>query len=243
MKKQLFFDDTKLFGRDNVVRKYGQPELVATYSDGVCSTDHCSGYVFRLKSGKYRMLYFAHSTEFSGLKTFAAISDDGVNFSPEEIPNSKTSTDRMFSHEVMTLQSGWEIAYIYEDKYCENCQERYKLFMSELNWDKLCVNDTIYTSCDLLNWRLKEGVYWGNGAEPLASVFYNKQKKVHTIIQRPFWGIRCVGYKETKDWENFSEYQQCLSVDSGDERLAEIYGMYAFEYDGMYIGVPHISTP
>ena len=30
------------------------------------------------------------------------------------------------------------------------------------------------------------------------------------------------------------------NVDSSDERLSEIYGMYAFEYDGMYIGVPHI---
>ena len=52
--------------------------------------------------------------------------------------------------------------------------------------------------------------------------------------------IRCVGYKETKDWGDFTEYQLCLNVDSSDERLAEIYGMYAFEYDGMYIGIPHI---
>ena len=29
-------------------------------------------------------------------------------------------------------------------------------------------------------------------------------------------------------------------MDSNDERLSEIYVMYAFEYDGLYIGIPHI---
>ena len=64
--KQLFFDDSKLFGRKNVVRKYGKPEIAAIYSDGVCSTDFNTGNVFRLDNGKYRMLYFAHSKEFDG---------------------------------------------------------------------------------------------------------------------------------------------------------------------------------
>ena len=80
MQKQLFFDDNKLFGIDNVERRYGKPELISVYNDGVCSTDYCTGSVFRLDNGKYRMLYFGHSNEFSGKKLFSAISDDGVNF-------------------------------------------------------------------------------------------------------------------------------------------------------------------
>ena len=101
MAKQLFFDDNKLFGLDNTVRKQGKPELAAVYSDEACSTDYCTGYVFKLENGKYRMLYMAHG-------------------------------------------------------------------------------------------------------------------------------------------QNFTEYRYCLNVDVNDDKLAELYGMYAFEYDGMYIGVPHL---
>ena len=240
MQKLLFFDDNKLFGIDNVERRYGKPELISVYNDGVCSTDYCTGSVFRLDNGKYRMIYFGHSNEYSGKKLFSAVSDDGVNFLPEKLYNSKADSHRMYEHEIMDIPG--EVAFIYEDRNSQNTEERYKLLMSDhgLLGKELRVNDTIYVSPDLINWNLKENVYWGDGAEPLASVFYNKHKNVHTILERPFWGIRCVGYKETKDWENFTEYNLCLNVDSNDERLAEIYGMFAFEYDGMYIGIPHI---
>ena len=102
------------------------------------------------------------------------------------------------------------------------------------------VQDVIYVSKDLINWNVKKEALWGNGTEPLASVFFNENKKVYTLVERPFWGIRCVGYKETKDWKEFSEWSPCLNVDCNDEKLSEIYGMMAFEYDGMYIGIPHI---
>ncbi len=238
MKKQLFFDDNKLFGRDNVVRQYGKPERIATYSDGIGSTDFCTGYVFKIGDHQYRMLYLAYSKKFQGVKMFAATSEDGIHFAPEQLHDQ--NEDAMFPHEIMSIPSGWEVANIYEDKHCENDQERYKLLMTEYDGDKLCVVDSLYTSGDLLHWSVKEGVYWANSAEPMASVFYNTKKNVHTIIQRPFWGVRCAGYKETADWVNFTEYRPCLNVDSCDERLAEIYGMYAFEYDGMFIGIPHM---
>lgn len=238
MKKQLFFDDNKLFGRNNVTRKYGKPQLVSVYNDGVCSTDYCTGFVFRLDNGKYRMLYFGHSNIFSGKKLFAAESCNGIDFTPECIHSNPSDCKKTFAHEIMDIPS--EVACIYEDKHTDNPNERYKMLMSEYVHEELSVHDTVYTSSDLINWQLKEGALWGDGTEPLVSVFYNSHKNVHTIIQRPFWGIRCAGYKETSDWENFSEYRYCLNVDVCDERLAEIYGMYAFEYDGMYIGVPHM---
>ena len=109
------------------------------------------------------------------------------------------------------------------------------MLISELDFEKLTVFDKVYTSCDLLNWQLKKDSVWGNGTEPLTSVFYNSDFKCHTIIERPFWGVRTVGYKETSDWNRFSDYNYCLKVDSCDEPLSEIYGMYAFSYDGMYI--------
>ena len=80
MKKQLFFDDMLLFGRDNVQRRLGEPEVVAEFNDGITSTDFCTGSVFKLPTGKYRMLYFGHSPEFKGKKLFVAQSEDGIHF-------------------------------------------------------------------------------------------------------------------------------------------------------------------
>lgn len=234
MNKQLFFDDTLLFGRDHTKRVYGCPQRIAEYSDGICSTDFCTGNVFRLDNGRYRMLYFGHSKDFDGKKLFSAISDDGVHFVPEKVSD---DTEGRYAHEIMTLPNGGEVACIYEDFAAD---ARYKMLMSEFDSAALSVNDTLYLSDDLLHWTKKEGVQWGDGTEPLVSTFYNSHKGCYTVMQRPFWGCRTVGCKTTKDWECFTEYRNLFSVDSNDEALAEIYGMYAFAYDGMYIGIPHV---
>ncbi len=238
MKKQLFFDDNKLFSKDNVTRKYGTPKRIAEYKDPSCSTDYCSGWVFKIDD-KYRMLYFAHGTDFTGKKFFSAISDDGVNFVPEKLWDDPKANGKDYTHEIFGIPNGCEIAFVYDDEHCP-ASERYKLLMTRLVYEDLWVLDEIYTSTDLINWQIKENHFWGDGAEPLASVFYNKHKECHTICGRKFWGVRSAGYKETNDWQNFSQYNTCLNVDSLDEDLAEIYGMYAFEYEGMYIGIPHM---
>ncbi len=236
MKKQLFFDDSRLSGRDNTTRICGHPELIAEYTDGVCSTDFCTGQVFRLDNELYRMLYFGHSADFRGKKLFAAVSADGIHFAPEQLPD---ASGRDYPHEVLTLPRNAEIACIYEDPTGDTAT-RYKMLMAEPNWNDLYVYDNIYTSPDLLHWTRMENVQWGDGTEPLTSIFYNDYKQCHTIVQRPFWGVRAVGQKETADFRTFTPFRHTLNVEAGDEALAEIYGMYAFAYDGMYIGIPHL---
>ncbi len=238
MPKQLFFDDNGLFGKENVTRTYGKPALAATYADGVCSTDFCTGWAFRLDDGRWRLLYFGHSTAFTGKRLFAAISEDGVHFAPEMLDPRPDDGD--FAHQVMRLPHDAEVAFIYEDTHTDDPAARYKLLMAEHDMAQLCVYDTLFVSGDLLHWTKKEGVRWGDGTEPLASVFYNHKTQTHTILLRPFWGIRRVGYKETADWAHFSDFVNCLNVDAADEHLAEIYGMYAFAYEGMFIGLPHL---
>jgi hypothetical protein len=239
MQKQLFFDDNKFFSKENVVRDYGCPELVGEYIDDVVSTDFCTGLVFPIDDGKYRLLYFGHSTEFKGHKLFSAISEDGITFKPEPLFDISKNKEKQFSHEVLDIK-GSEIAAIYEDAHTEKANERYKLLLSRVAHGEIKVIDDIYVSPDLVHWEKLEGASWGDGTEPLASVFYNEHQKVHTIIERSFWGIRSAGYKETKDFINYTEFRHCLNVDSLDEDLAEIYGMQAFEYDGIYIGIPHM---
>lgn len=238
MKTHLFFDDNRLFGKDNLVRKYGKPHLIAEYNDGVSSTDYASSHVFLLDNGKYRMLYFAHGKDFAGKKLFAATSDDGIHFAPEMLFDLSEHPEKKYEHEIMDLSG--EIASIFEDKLAEP-SERYKMIFADCShMDEFRVVDSVYTSADLIHWNLKEGSVWGDGTEPLANVFYNSHKNVYTVMQRPFWGQRCAGYKETADWKTFSEYRYCMNVDSLDGRLDEIYGTYGFSYGGMYIGLVHL---
>ena len=129
MKTQLFFDDFNIFGRDHVKRIYGTPERIAEYNDGICSTDYSTGHIFRLPDGKYRMIYFAHSKEFRGRKCFSAISEDGIHFTPEALPENQNAT---YPHEVMDLSRNSEIGTIYEDPTAS--VERYKLLMSEAEY-------------------------------------------------------------------------------------------------------------
>ena len=90
MQKLLFFDDNNLFVSENVTRKYGNPQRISTYFDGVCSTDWGAGWTFRMEDGSYRMLYFGESDAFAGKKLFCATSRDGVHFEPEAMFPDKT---------------------------------------------------------------------------------------------------------------------------------------------------------
>lgn len=238
MKKHLFFDDSKLFSKENLTRDYGKAELVGEFYDKDVSTDFCTGWVFPIDGGKYRLLYFGHGESFVGHKLFSAISSDGLKFTPEPLFDLEKSPEKKFSHEIMDIGDG-EIAFIYEDGHAD-ADARYKLLLSYIEPGEIRVIDDLYTSADLISWKKLDGASWGDGTEPLASVFYNKHEDVHTVILRPFWGIRQVGYKETRDFINYTEFRHCLNVDSLDEDLAELYGMFSFEYDGNYVGLPHM---
>ena len=103
MIKHLFFDDNKLFSKENVLRGYGRTELVGEYRDEAVSTDFCTGWVLPLANGKYRLLYFGHSTHFEGHKLFSAISEDGVHFAPEALFDLEKHPEKQFAHEIMDI--------------------------------------------------------------------------------------------------------------------------------------------
>lgn len=237
--KHLFFDDEKLFGRENVRRVYGTPQLEAVYTDGAVSTDYFSPWVFPCADGLTRMIYYGtHIT--SGKKAcLIAVSKDGIHFTPEDTTDRVILKDRIAPHELFKLgASGNEIADIYEDSRAEPAQ-RYKMLVCAMDAPKLEMKNLLYTSPDLYNWTLQP-VNWGVGNEPIGDVLYNSRRDCHTILLRPFWGIRRSGYTETADWHHFSPFVPCMQQDSLDAPLTEIYGMTAIEYGGMFIGFPHL---
>ncbi len=236
--KHLFFDDEKLFIRENVRRCIGDAELIAdsVYHDKCCETIFSTGWVFRIKE-KYRCIYFGMCAD-GKKRAFCAESIDGIHFTPEDVRDFTHAEHPVAAHHILDLPTQ-EIADIYEDKTAIPSQ-RYKMLIADCDMSSLRVRDTVFTSSDLIRWELMDGASWGNGTEPLTSVFYNQKKKCHTVLCRPFWGIRKVGYSETTDFVHYSEYRPCLHQDAFDEPLSEIYGMKAFPYDGMFIGFPQI---
>jgi hypothetical protein len=274
MFKYLFFDDQKLFDRDNVERQMGKPSLVGLYNDGVSTTAYASPWVFKTEDGRYRMIYqgeidlddfnFETDEDKKGTKNgiffkeeksldkednvfknnkkylFSAISDDGINFVPEDVTDKVYLCDRVVSNQIMYLPDG-EVGSIYEDLYSDP-SERYKMLFSWYDMEKNnTIHDEVFVSPDLFNWKKLEGINFHNGwTEPLTSVFYNQHKKCHTILCRPHAGVRRYGYIETTDWREFTPHRMCMQVDSLDEPLAEMYGLQGFDYDGWYVGMPII---
>lgn len=190
MQKQLFFDDMKLLRRENAQRDYCEPTICSLYNDGVSSNDYPEAFVFRLDDGRYRMIYAGKSVDgsYRHLKMFSAISENGFDFAAEKLWDNPQACGLMYSHEVMDIGNA-EIGFIYEDNYCDK-KERYKMLMFDATFEEFDFHNDVYTSPDLLNWTKLDGVSWADEAEPLVSVFYNKHKNCHTLMERPYWGCQ-----------------------------------------------------
>ncbi|MBR6074879.1 MAG: hypothetical protein IKP87_06205 [Victivallales bacterium] len=57
MFKQFFFDDQRLFVRENLERAYGTTELVGTYRDHKICTSYCWAWTIKGPDGKTHLLY------------------------------------------------------------------------------------------------------------------------------------------------------------------------------------------
>lgn len=221
--KTYFFDDQRLYGRINVTRKYENPELIASFSDGRLSTDLRASFVFR-KDGKYYLLYQGTEKETHRLFFAMAESDDGVNFT--------------YVRDIMDV-TGCEIADICEDVNAPS-DERYKMLLTKINIEKLYVDGTVWVSGDLINWNQIEADPWNGGCEPITGIFRNNVLDCYTIIRRPFWGERRLGHTDTKDFRHFTPFEHCLQIDSLDKPLEEMYGMPVLPLDGIFVGFPLI---
>lgn len=219
----MFFDDSGLFRREGMPRKLGKPEIIATYSDGRSNISWFTGFVFGTDDGRFRMLYQGRQKDGSDM-LLSAVSGDGIHFE--------------FEKEVMRIENA-EVAAVVEDSL-NAPEERYKLLLCEYGKLPMRVRGSLLVSPDLLDWKRLDGVSWNNGNEPITGVFYNRVRECFTVTLRPDWGVRMVGFKETRDWRHFSEYEPCMRSDALDRPLDELYGMPAFDYGDRFVGLPLI---
>ena len=252
--KYLFFDDQRLYARENLRRELGRPEAIAAYQDPDYDMPLPPAAVFRCPDGKYRMLYQVYVTR----KTLnrgntvggnpekvptrrraalaIAVSDDGLSFRPDTPHIVSDAWGELGSSDEGDLG---EVAFVIEDAKAP-ANERYKLFgcTNEMEF-RHGRGNYMMTSSDLVNWRKIDGAQWHNaGTEPITSCFWNEAQNAYTVLLRPQAGERRVGWSLTKDFRTFTKPQFCLQCDPEDEPLAELYGAFGFVYDGWYLAMP-----
>ena len=244
--KNLFFDDQRLFMRENLRREMGHPEPIAAYQDPDYDTPLMSGQVFKCDDGKFRMVYMVlvdGKVDYQGNVVGAdangpkvrrnvaialAESDDGVRFRPAK-PH-------------LVSDPSWdlgELACVVEDKKAPPA-ERYKaLGCTKFLDDEFRHANYIMVSPDLVHWKKWGDVTWHEvGTEPITSCFWNPSQQAWTLLTRPQCGERRVGWSLTKDFKAYTPPQFCMQCDPEDEPLAELYGALGFEYDGWYVALP-----
>lgn len=247
MFKQLFFDDQRLYARENTRRVYGDLEHVGKYRDQLLNISYCWAYAIKAEDGKTHLIFqgFPRGQVDEWMHYGAAISDDGIHFETRNTAAESGIQNPEFPYQLFpTDKKGSEIAAVIKDPFAP-ASERYKmLFTDNSRRDKeLYVIDSVLTSPDLITWKNKCGCYWNPvGTEPLLGAFYNPVSEKFTILCRPDLCQRRVAITETPDWKYYSPLEICLQNDSLDAPLAEIYGMPAIEYDGWFIGFPHVFS-
>ena len=233
----FFFDDQLLFAREGLERDYGCVSEIpdSVFFDGQFSTDYRTGFVFKTGAERYDMVYFGKRASDRKIAALIARSEDGVHFVPRNTESELSLSDRVAPNQILSLSPGSEIADVFEDPFAPE-DEKYKMLLTQ-NGDPLCIEGLIYVSGDLVSWKKKNTRQpWNGGCEPITGVFYNRVKHCYTVLRRPFWGKRIVGYVETTDWNSFSDFEPCMQTDALDSPLDEMYGMTAMDYHGVFIG-------
>lgn len=241
MTTNFFFDDCRLYARENLEREYGRPEVV---EDSVIlphdNMSLCAGFPnvwYDEENGIYHMFYqgIIKDTRPEILISLAAVSKDGIHWEKRRTAQKAGIKDPRADNQLIDIIDA-ELAFVLEDKLAPP-EERLKAFMGLYDRDTWHVKNILYTSPDGIRWTLKEGVRWHDrGAEPGAGGFYSEITKSYVIAARPDWGVRRICVSETKDFEHYTTPMVAIATDALDDPLSETYGLPSFEYKGMYLG-------
>ena len=240
--RQLFFDDQRLFVRENLDRVYGEAKFEELYQDEALVSPYGWAWAVDGPDGLVHLLYLGEHTTNHTNYLAAAVSEDGVHFRPRNTAAASGLAHPAVANQFLPNPPNGEPAAVVVDPLAEPVG-RYKLLFCDYgrlgrDWR---IDDYVYASPDLVRWTKLEGSTWNPiGTEPVLGVFYNRLHACMTVLSRPDWGQRRVGITETKDWRHYTDLELCLQADSLDPALTEIYGMPAFPYEGYFIGFPHV---
>ena len=249
MTSLLFFDDTQLLEKWGLERRLGQPDPVPEATFQVPGIDLGFAYptVFpNREAGGWRMLYQALTGLERGKSPVHFVpsvvdSSDGIHWRIPDLAASDPLPDRLLPNQVgaAPLNRFGEWGPCYYDDRAQDPRQRIKGFVCKGHGPGTGKKDSwIVTSPDGLTWNDPGGVLWHPyGSDPAVCAFWNRYRDSYVLSIRPKNGDRRIALMETPDWKEFSKVELALSPDGLDPDLAELYGMPAFPYGNLFIGL------
>ena len=249
MTRLLFFDDTQLLEKWGLERRLGQPVPVPEATFQVPGIDLGFAYptVFpNREAGGWRMLYQALTGLERGKGPVHFVpsvvdSSDGIHWRIPDLEASVPLPDRLLPNQVgaAPLNRFGEWGPCYYDDRAQDPRQRVKGFVCKGHGPGTGKKDSwIVTSPDGLTWNDPGGVLWHPyGSDPAVCAFWNRYRDSYVLSIRPKNGDRRIALMETPDWKEFSKVELALSPDGLDPDLAELYGMPAFPYGNLFIGL------
>lgn len=234
MASYLFFDDQRLFTRENLTRELGTPELIADslYAQDGAQVSGAMARVWKENERSYHLFYQAFLPN-SRTVILAAHSEDGVHFTPRNTAREAGITEPMFENQLVPENDAELASFVDTGK----SPGRLKLLVSEYMRKELGVRCKIYESDDGVHWTLLPYLWHETGTEPCASVFYSGYLKKYVLLSRPSWGVRRVCESRTEDFTAFTKPEIMMQADALDDPLTETYGLFGFPYKDAFAGV------
>ena len=211
-RKVLFFDLWKLDYWDNVELRQGTPEWVreCNYVDP-SAKDRNVVFPFVWKNegtGKWQAIY---SIKWSPYTLMAAVSDDGVHWSPLTVPDSVVpKSERLADNHLLTVK-GVSGGGVYVDpKQVDGYRFRVLGRKHGPPEERDAGEGVTLVSKDGLHWEAKTCGHWNWLAEdwlpePPTFTFWRESDKSHVLACRPGWGDRRQCLRTTKDFRDWSE--------------------------------------
>ncbi len=232
----LFFDDTRLYNREGMTRKYGEPQVISKWE--FPSEEYAVQWpngLWQTDDGIYHLILLLQA-EGARFLPLAYYSHDGENWLPDNRAEGSTIKNIKYPNQCFDGDSGIEAAYFVYDKH-DIPERRYKIIANKCDLDARWCEDIMYCSADGFNWNLMRGATWNcRGAEPGVSSFYNELLHTNIVICRPTWGDRRICVVKTDNFQSFTYPELALMPDSEDGALVEHYGMLADSYKNYFIG-------
>lgn len=234
MASYLFFDDQRLYVRENLTREMGPPELIpdSLYGQQGAEPSGAMARVWKENDHAYHLFYQAFLPNRHTV-LLAAFSRDGIHFAPRNTAREAGIEEPLFENQLVPERDAELASFIDTGKG----PGRLKLLVSEYLREDRRVRCKIYTSDDGIRWTLSPYTWHEVGTEPCASVFYSAPLDEYVLLSRPDWGSRRVCESRTKDFRTFSKPAVMMQADALDEPLCETYGLTGFPYKDVFAGV------
>ena len=261
MKTITFFDDWMLDSRQDIVRRFGQPEECV--QEIVCedgdSTTFAGGYINIIRDPEndvYKCWYSVFGKQEIGGKNFNSFlcyleSDDGFTWKRPDLGFAK----HYGFDEKMKNCTGFDVypttvSKVTLDPFDSDPSRRYKLVAQHIEGHirDNNITGTIYVSADGLDWKIVEGSRWYTnrmGSDCDNNLIFNPITGRYQIICRPSCLDRRIAFVESEDLIHWTDPLVVLQPDALDESLIQFYSMTRYWHHDYFVGFmqrQHISS-